>query len=187
MHNDAPLDAAAGRSLLVAVWIITPTARADSPRLVSVTLHQGLNIVGWTGEETAIDDFVGGLPATPQAVFARDPATGRWRFWSASVPASLNTLRSIPTGAVVGLRLSGAAAGTPWVYEQAESLPPTAIGPDLTPGSYQLVWHERGQARLSDALRGLGDALERVWRWDRAHAALRDRAVGARSSAMATC
>ena len=151
--------------LLAAIWIIAPTARADSPRLVSVTLHQGLNIVGWTGEETAIDDFVGGLPATPQAVFARDPASGRWRFWSASVPGSLNTLRTIPTGAVVGLRLSAAPLG-PWVYEQADSLPPTAIGPDLTPGIYQLVWHERGETRVADALRGLGDALERVWRWD---------------------
>ena len=54
----------------------------------------------------------------------------------------------------------------PWVYEQAESLPPTEIGPELTRGSYQLVWHERGETRLADALRGLGDALERVWRWD---------------------
>ena len=152
-------------ALLVGFWTIGSIARADSPRFTSVTLHEGLNIVAWTGERVSIDDFVGGLPATPQAVFARDPATGRWRFWGASVPASLNTLRAIPSGAVVGLRMSAPPLG-PWTYEQAESLPPAEIGPELTAGRYQLVWHERGEARLDDALRGLGDALERVWRWD---------------------
>ena len=78
---------------------------------------------------------------------------------------ALNSLRTIQAGAVVQLRMS-APPPAPWVYEQAESLPPTEIGPELTRGSYQLVWHERGETRLADALRGLGDALERVWRWD---------------------
>ena len=150
---------------LVLMALVAPTTNADSPSLASVTLRPGLNVVGWTGEETSIDDFVGGLPATPQAVFARDAATGRWRLWSESVPASLNTLRSIPSGAVVAIRLS-AMPPAPWVYEEAESLPPAAIGPELTPGRYQLVWHERGDTRVADAVQGLGHALEEVRRWN---------------------
>ena len=151
--------------LLAAIVIIAPSARADSPRLTSVTLHEGLNIVGWTGEETSIDDFVRGLPSTPQAVFARDQATGRWRVWGATVPGSLNSLRAIQNGTIVVLRMSAAPPG-PWVYPQAASIPPTAIGPELTRGLHDLVWHEPGETHLDDALRGLGGALKRVGRWN---------------------
>ncbi len=152
-------------ALVAVAWMIAPTARAEPPRLASVTLYQGLNIVAWTGEPVSVDDFVRALPATPRTIFIRDPETRRYRFWRANASGSLNSLRAIPTGAVVNLRLSAPPPG-PWVYEQADSLSPTEIGPELTPGSYQLVWHERGQTRLVDALRGLGDALERVRRWD---------------------
>ena len=141
-----------------------PSANSDSPRLVTATLYEGLNVVGWTGEELSVADFAATMPAQPQMIYIRR-ASGGWSRWSPHVPARQNNLRTIPTGAVVRVRM-GTMPLAPWVYPQAEAIPPTTIGPELSRGHHEIVWHERSETRVADIVRGLGDALERVWYWD---------------------
>ena len=155
----------AGALALLAVAILLSVhARADSPRLVTATLYEGLNVVGWTGEELSVADFAATMPTQPQTIYIRK-ASGGWQRWSPHVPARQNTLRTVSTGAVVRVRMGTMPIG-PWVVDQADEIPPTEIGPELSRGRYEIVWHEPGETRVADIVRGLGDALERVWYWD---------------------
>ena len=87
-----------------------PSAQADPAGSRTVTLYEGLNVVGWTGDLLSVADFAATLPDRPQAIFVRD-SSGRWRLWSPHVSARLNTLRAIPSGAVVHLRMDAAPLG----------------------------------------------------------------------------
>ena len=72
-----------------------------------VALVSGWNTVTWLGPPTRITAAIAPIAQAVRSVFAWDAAAGRWLAFSPDVPGSLNTLRQLPSGAVI------------WVYNDS--------------------------------------------------------------------
>ena len=74
-----------------------------------VTLRAGWNTVSWLGPPTRITAALAPIAQETLRAYAWDAAAQRWLAFSPDVPASLNTLRHLPTNAILWLLIEGEA------------------------------------------------------------------------------
>ena len=74
-----------------------------------VTLRAGWNTASWLGPPTRITAALAPIAQETLRAYAWDAAAQRWLAFSPDVPASLNTLRHLPTNAILWLLIEGEA------------------------------------------------------------------------------
>ena len=77
-------------------------------QLRRVALRGGWNATAWLGPPTRITAAIAPISHLARRVFAWDAASQEWLGFSPDLPAALNTLRQLPTGAVLWIYIDGA-------------------------------------------------------------------------------
>lgn len=72
-----------------------------------VALREGWNTVSWQGPPTRITAALAPIAPETLRAYAWDAAEQRWLAFSPDVPAALNTLRHLPTNAILWLLMAG--------------------------------------------------------------------------------
>ena len=77
-------------------------------QLRRVALRGGWNATAWLGPPTRITAAIAPISHLARRVFAWDAASQEWLAFSPDLPAALNSLRRLPTGAVLWIYIDGA-------------------------------------------------------------------------------
>lgn len=137
-----------------------PLGAAPLPTTRSVQLRRGFNLVGWTGPATPIGDALAGVTGTVTSVFAWDANEQTFLQYRPGVPAALNMLTQLETGAGVWVLMEGAGSWTMADLREARSL--------FVDQNFNLVaWTGPDHTPIADAFdEVIVDDLVAVYAWD---------------------
>lgn len=150
--------------LVAAFLLIVRPTTAQDPALTTartVPLEIGWNLVGWTGESTALPQAIATIQDQTDAAATFDAASQRFQTWNADAPAFLNSLAAISPDAGIWVRVANA---TEWPQ-------PLTIGPrqvPLTVGFNLVAWIGPSQTPVEEAIAALADAVDAVFAFDAA-------------------
>ena len=143
--------------------IVRPTTAQDPAPTTARTVPLDIvwNLVGWTGESTALPQAIATIQDQTDAAATFDAASQRFQTWNADAPAFLNSLAAISPDAGIWVRVANA---TEWPQ-------PLTIGPrqvPLTVGFNLVAWIGPSQTPVEEAIAALADAVDAVFAFDAA-------------------
>ena len=148
---------ALGLMMVVAVFALLGSTRAEGPSEGVIVLRPGLNAVGWVDEAIGIADLFAELPEAT-TVYAWDPINQRYLVAAPSVPEPLWTLSDVAPGMGLLVSINGDAP-----VEWRLSLTPVSGTVRLWPGLNLVAWSGRDSTPLDHALRGVGTSAVGVF------------------------
>ena len=140
-------------------------ATAEEPQLVT-ELQPGLNPIGWIEAEAPVDHLFNEISRL-EAVYGWDAANQRYVIAARDVPQSHWTLQTLEPGAGLYLQL-GAGPAVEWRRPATRLHSHTRLHQGLNLVAYLGPDIENAADPLRHPFRGIGSALQGVWRWDRA-------------------
>ncbi|MEE9278086.1 MAG: integrin alpha, partial [Dehalococcoidia bacterium] len=125
-----------------------------------VELVPDWNLVGWSGA-TAVSEATASIAGQFSTLMTWDAAAKAFLRFDAAAPAIVNTLSELNSGDGVWLFVTD-PAGAAWTQPAISG----ARSVDLLSGFNLVMWTGPDGMPVADAVAGLGDALNAVFRWD---------------------
>ena len=141
----------------------TPVEPPAAAATRTAPLLFGWNLIGWTGDTTAVTEATAPLGGAFEAVFSWNAAGQTFLSYNPFLPITLNTLGQLRSGDGLWTLISS-TGGAAW--EQPAFTDPRTVS--LEPGFNLVIWTGLSGTPVADAIAGLGDAVITLYTWDAA-------------------